>query len=519
MNTGEKPQGRVFIIGAGPGDPSLISVRGLRYLASADVVVYDRNAEPALRWAPPDAERIEVGAPAEKDVAQDAISMLLAEKARDGQRVARLKWGDAFVFDSGAKEALFLHEQGIPFEVVPGIPAAFGASAHAGVPVTYPGGGDAVVLLRGQEDRTDAPPDLDWDALVKVEGTIVCYAGGRLAVTILRELLAHGAAPDRQAAFIYDGTMPGQRTQTGTIEALAAAGSPIAHEGPGILVVGEVVNLRQYLRWFDERPLFGKKIVVTRSREQARELVDLLEDLGAEAIEAATFKTAPPEDPEAVDRAAASIDGYDWVIFESASAVERLMDALARGPRDIRAFGRVAICAIGPSTADRLGIHGLKPDVTMPELRVEVVGEALEARGPVDGQRVLIVRPDHLHDHLAKDLVRRGAAITDLVVYRSVPETSESEDMQNVYRQLLDGSIDAVTFASATAVGQFASAIGRDAFADLLQKTVVAAIGPVTAAAAAELGITAQVVPETYTVEGLVKALVEYFALSPKEPR
>jgi uroporphyrinogen III methyltransferase/synthase len=416
------------------------------------------------------------------------------------------------VFDSGAKEALFLHEQGIPFEVVPGIPAAFGASAHAGVPVTYPGGGDTLVLLRGEEDRTDAPPDLDWNALAKMEGTIVCYAGGRLAVTILRELLAHGVPSDRQAALIFDGTMPGQRTETGTIEALSQRESSAADSRPGILVIGEVVNLRQYLRWFDERPLFGKKIVVTRSREQAGELVDLLEDLGAEAIEAPTLKMAPADDPESVDRAASSIDGYDWVIFESASAVERLMDSLARGPRDVRSFGRVSICAIGPSTADRLGIHGLKPDVTMPELRVEGVGDALDAKSPVEGKRVLIVRPDHLHDHLAKDLARRGAAVSDLVAYRSVPETSESEDMQNVYRQLLDGAIDAVTFASATAVGQFAAAIGRDAFADLLQKTVVAAIGPVTAAAAAELGITAQVVPESYTVEGLVKALVEHFA-------
>ena len=212
------PFGRVYIIGAGPGDPGLVTARGVRVLADADVVVYDRAVEGVLRWARPEAERIEAGAPAERETAQDAISMLLAEKAREGHLVARLKWGDPFVFDSGAKEALFLHEQGIPFEVIPGVPAAIGAPAYAGVPVTYPGASDAVVLLRGHEGEIDSTPEVDWSALAQIDGTLVCYAGGRQVPTILQSLLDAGAEDDRPVALIYRGTLPTQQTVTGTLE-------------------------------------------------------------------------------------------------------------------------------------------------------------------------------------------------------------------------------------------------------------------------------------------------------------
>jgi uroporphyrinogen III methyltransferase/synthase len=505
------PVGRVWIIGAGPGDPGLITARGLRLLKEADVVVYDRAVDALLRWARPDAERLEVGAPAERETAQDAISMLLAEKARDGQMVARLKWGDPFVFDSGAKEALFLHEQGIPFEVVPGIPAAVGATAYAGIPMTYPGGADAVVLLRGHESESEALPDVDWDAVARIDGTIICYVGGRLASDILRGLIGRGVPPDRAAALIYRGTQASQQTVTGTIAELLEVTATAGHAGPGLLVVGDVANLRNHLRWFDERPLFGKRIVVTRSQEQAQDLCEALENLGAQAIEAPTFKLSPAEDPESVERAAASVDGYAWVIFESANAVGRFLGSLSRGPRDLRALGGVSVCAIGPSTAERLLGHGLKPDVVIPEFRAEGVGETIAATRPIAGERVLLVRPDHLRDALATDLARAGAVVTDLVAYRTTPESGDSPAAQDLYRKLLDGAIDAVTFTSPTGVGRFASLFGEEQAADLLNITVVASIGPVTAAAAAELGIKTTVMPDTYTVDGLIKALVGYF--------
>ncbi len=500
---------RVFLIGAGPGDPGLLSARGVRLLAEADVVVYDRAAEPLLRWARPETERIDVGSPAERGPAQDAISLLLAEKARDGLTVARLKWGDPFVFDSGAKEAIFLHEQGLAFEVVPGVPAGLGAAAYAGVPLTYPGSGDALVFLRGHEGASDATPTVDWRALGQLDATLVCYAGGRQAAAILQALRAHGAPADRPAVLIYNGTMPTQRTITGTIGGLADEAGDDAE--PGILIVGNVASLRDHLRWYDQRPLFGRRIVVTRSREGARELVELLENLGAQAIEAPTFRLSPPEDPEELERLAASVDAFDWVVFESANSVGRLLSAVARGPRDLRALGQVSICAIGASTTDRLLAHGIKPDVVVPEFRPDAVAEALSARRRLDRERVLVVHPDHERDVLAAELARHGAIVTDLVAYRTEGDPPDSPAAQELYRMLLDGRIDAVTFTSPSAVGRFSALIGQEQAADLLNTTTVAAIGPVTAAAAAELGINVSVVPLNYTMQGLVDALVDQF--------
>jgi len=477
------PIGRVYLIGAGPGDAGLITDRGLRLLALSDVVVYDRGVEALLRCAPADAERIEVGAPAERDTAQDAISILLAEKAREGHIVARLKWGDPFLFDSAAKEALFLHEQQVPFEV----------------------------FLRGYEDQTDAPPDVDWLALAALDATIVCHASPRLAAAVLQELHAHVPA-DRMAAMIYRGTLASQETVTGTLAEVLAHAAAATRTDPAMLLVGELTHLREHLRWFDQRPLFGRRIVVTRSREQARELVETLENLGAQAVEAPTFRLTAADDPEAVERAAASVGSYDWVVFESANAVARFVATLLRGPVDLRAFGGVSICAIGPSTAERLVAHGLKPDSIIPEFRAEGVADTLASVKPIDGRRVLLVRPDHLRDVVATELTRGGAVVTDLIAYRTQPESPESPAVQDLYRMLLDGRIDAVTFTGPTAVRRFVALIGEEQAVDLLNTTTVAAIGPVTAAAAAELGITTTVMPDAYTVDGLVRALVAHFA-------
>ena len=490
-----------------------MTVRGVQLLAGADVVIYDRAAEPALRWARPDAERIAVGAPAERAVAQDAISMLIAEKAREGHTVARLKWGDPFVFDSGAKEALFLHEQGIGFEVVPGVPSAVGAAAYAGIPLTHPDGGDAVVLIRGHEDEVDSIPNLDWRALASLDGSIVCYAGPRLVAGILRALVDEGRPVDDAAALIYRGTRPSQRTVTGTIGELLEQVSSAAPENgdAALLVIGDVIRLREHVRWFDARPLFGRRIIVTRSPDRARELGDALENLGADAIVAPTFRLTPPDDPEAIDRAVASLGRFDWVVFESAAAVARLLSALTRGPRDLRAFGHASICAVGPSTDDQLQAAGLKADVVIPELRVESVAEAMAAHAAVDGQSVLVVRPDHERNVVSDALTERGATVTDLIAYRTESDPPDSPAAQRIYRMLLDGQVEAVTFTSPTAVRRFSELIGSEQAADLLGTTVVAAIGPVTAAAAVALGITPTVIADTYTVEGLVEALVKHF--------
>jgi uroporphyrinogen III methyltransferase/synthase len=503
--------GHVSVIGAGPGDPGLISARGLHLIGLADVVVYDRLAAGLLRWARPDAEKIEAGGPAEGATAQDAISMLIADHARDGRAVARLKWGDPFVFDSGGKEALFLHEQRIPFEVVPGIPAAVGATAYAGIPLTYPGSGDAVVLLRGSEATGDGLPDVDWKALARLDGTIASTVSGRQAGAIIEALTSHGRPADTPAALIYHGTLATQRTVGGTLAELAEQLTEPSAQAHATLVIGEVTNLRAHLRWFDERPLFGRRIVITRSHDQARELAGTLGRLGAQTIEAPLFRVAPADDPEAIDRAAASVDQQRWVVFTSANGVTRFFNALLSGPRDLRALGDVSICAVGPTTVERLEARGIKPDVALAEVRIDAIVEAIAGGASLEGQRVLLVRPDYLRDGLALELARRGASVTDLVAYTTVAATPESDEAQQIYRLLLDGQVDAVTFTNPTAVWRFADLVGREQAADLLNTTAVAVLGPVTREAAEQLGIHATLMGATHTVGALVNALVAHF--------
>jgi len=506
---------RVYLVGAGPGDPSLISLRGYRCLQRADVVIYDHRVQARLlRWAPPSAERIDVGRSSAKPLEQEAVALLVAEKAREGRTVVRLKWGDPFVFDTGGKEALLLAEHGIAFEIIPGIPAAIAAPAYAGIPVTYPAAGDTLVIIRGAETPTTDPPDVDWAALARMDGSIVCYAGPLQLPSIAKALLAHGRSPDDPAVLIRNGTLATQQTTATTLGALSEAED---ERRTSLLIVGAVADLREHLQWFDRRPLFGRHIVVTRPREQARDLVELIEDAGAEAIEAPTVTTAPPDDELMLADAASRAGSFDWIVFTTSTAVDSFLRVLLAGEGDIRALKGVQLCAIGMSTADRLRAFGIRADLAPAEFGVEAITEALGAadgrirRGAERGDgapAILIVRPDQARDVLAKELRRRGADVTDVIAYRSVPAT---EIGQEVYRMLLEGKVDAVTFTSASTVRQFVELIGQEQAIDLLGTTVVAAIGPVTAEAAAQLGVNVQVVARRYDVDGLVDALIDHF--------
>jgi len=274
----------VYLIGAGPGAPDLITLRGFRCLQKADVVIFDHLVHPdLLEIAPAHAERIDVGSAAPEPRDQDAICYLLAEKAREGKTVARLKWGDPFLFDQGGEEALFLHEQGVRYEVVPGVPHAIGASAYAGVPITYPGSGDTVTFVRGHENEGREKARIDWAALAKLDGTIVSYAGPRQLPKMLTALIEHGRSPDEPAAIIFQGTLSSQRTVTGSLGELAGQTADEAVSA-GLLIVGKVVNFREHLRWFDARPLFGRRALVMRSNDQPDDLADLLRSQGAEVI-------------------------------------------------------------------------------------------------------------------------------------------------------------------------------------------------------------------------------------------
>lgn len=503
--------GTVYIVGAGPGDPSLISVRGQRYLAGADVVVHDALVHPRLlRLAPPDAERIDVGRAAPQPLEQDAINLLLAEKAREGHVVVRLKWGDPFVFDSGGKEAIFLHEHRIPFEVVPGVTAPVASPAYAGVPVTYPGAGDVVVFVRGHEDGSHVAPSVDWDALARLDGTLVCYAGARQLPGIVSVLLEHGRPAGETVAVITNGTLPQQQTIETTLGALASEQAESVTE-PAVLVVGRVVALRGYLRWFDSRPLFGRRVLVTRSREQAGELVELLEDLGAQPIEAPSIRIAPPADFGPLDAAIAEAGTFDWIVFTSANGVEIFMRRLFASPYDVRALKGPRLCAIGPATADRLARYGLKVDLMPVEFRAEAVLDALAQAGSLAGARVLLPRADIARELLADELRKAGADVTEIAAYRTLRESLSADGEHDIYKMLLEGAIDVVMFTSASTVRNFARALGEEQAADLLRQTVVACIGPVTAEAAQQLQIETTIMPRDYTVPALVAAIVEHF--------
>jgi uroporphyrinogen III methyltransferase / synthase len=503
----------VYIIGAGPGDPGLITARGLQCLALADVVIFDHLVpQRLLRHARPEAERIDVGLAAPQPLAQEAICYLIAEKARERKIVARLKWGDPFVFGRGGEEALFLHEQGVPFEIVPGVPAGIASATYAGVPVTYPGGGDTLVFVRGYEDDGRKPANVDWASLARLEGTIVCYAGAKQLPAILHNLLSHGRPADESAVLVYDGTLPTQTTIEGTLGELAAAArQPNHRHRPAILVVGNVAGFRQHLRWFDARPLFGKRVLVTRPREQAAPLVDLLESLGAEAIEAPLVRILPPEDSGPLDAAAAQAGSFDWIVFSSANAVDRFMERLLAGPGDLRDLKGVKLCAVGPMTAERLSRYGIKIDLVPSEHRAEGVVDAL-GHELLQGARVLLPRSDIGRELIAEELRRAGADVTEVVAYRAVVAEAEREGEPDVYRMLLDGAIDVVTFTSASAVKNFVTVFGADAAADLLKMTLVASIGPVTAEAAERLGIRTAIVPSQFTIAAMVDAIVDHFA-------
>ena len=503
----------VYLIGAGPGDPGLITVHGLTHLRAADVVVYDDLVpKRLLKQARQDAELINVGIASPQSTGQDAIGYLLVEKAREDKLVARLKFGDPFVFELGGAEALFLHEHGVPYEVVPGLAAGLAVPAYAGVPVTYPGGGDTITLVRGYEDESRTPPKIDWASLARLEGTVVCYAGAHQLPRLLEALISNGWPGNAQAAIIYDGTLPSQETMTGTMEELLTQMREHARRRqPAILVVGRVAGLREHLRWYDSRLLFGKRVLVTRPREQAAELVDLLTALGAESIEAPMIRMAPPDDPDPLLRAAASPEDFDWIIFTSANAVEAFMTALLDGERDIRALKGPRLCTSGTATAERLATYGIKVDLIPREFRADAVVSSLLALGPMEGVRVLLPRADIGREVIGEQLREAGAVVTEVIAYRTILEDAQREGDPDIYGMLLEGRIDVATFTSPSAIRNFAKIHGADQVADLLKNTVVATIGPVTADAARQLGIPVTIQPRTYTVPALVDAIAAYY--------
>jgi uroporphyrinogen III methyltransferase/synthase len=501
------PEGFVSLIGGGPGDPGLLTLDGAQALSEADVVIYDYLANPALlAHCRPGVQRIYVGKKAgEHTLSQAGINARLVEEARAGRRVARLKGGDPFVFGRGGEEAQALAEAGVPFAVIPGVTSAVAVPAYAGIPVTQRGAASSFAVITGREDSEKSSSLLDWSRLAMGADTLVFLMGAGNLPQIVEQLLAHGRAPETPAAVVRWGTTPAQQTVVGNLANISERVQAAGLKPPVVTVVGQVVTLREQLRWFENLPLFGHRILVTRAREQAGALSRQLRVLGAEAIELPTVQIAPPEDWGPLDRAIYELSNYHWAVFTSANGVQFFWDRLAKAGLDTRALHSTKVAAIGPATATELQARGLKPDFLPTEYVAEAVAAGLEVRG----QRILLPRADIARPALAELLRNGGAEVVEVTAYRTLRPHVQAAEFVGLLRD-----ITMATFTSSSTVANLA-AMARDAGLDLpcaLQRAIVACIGPITAQTACDLGLAVDVVADEYTISGLVQAVVQHAA-------
>ncbi len=499
--------GTVYLVGAGPGDPGLLTIRGLELLKNADAILYDRLVdERVLAYARPDAEVVYVGKwPRRESNTQDEIVAQMIQRAREGKSVVRLKGGDPFVFGRGGEEALGLREAEIPFEVVPGITSAIAVPAYAGIPVTHRNVSSSFTVISGSEDPSKEESQIDWQALATGSGTLVVLMGWESLPRVTEALKSHGLSADTPAALIQWGTRPDQKVVEGTLDTVLELGQEAGLEPPVVAVFGPVVALRDRVRWFDDRPLFGRRIMVTRSRAQTSAMAELLAIEGAEPVELPSIRILPVEDDGPLRQAARSLDAYQWIVFSSVNGVEAFWQALDAEGLDARALAGVQVSAIGPATADSLAQRGVRADSVPTEYVSESVVESL--RGHVQpGDRVLLPRAQEGRQTMVDGLRALGATVDHVVAYRTV---ASEESRDRAVALLKEGRIDAITFTSSSTVRNLVTLLDGDT--SLLEGPAIACIGPVTAATARELGVTVDIQPNESTIANLVAAIKTYF--------
>ncbi|MBM3942101.1 MAG: uroporphyrinogen-III C-methyltransferase [SAR202 cluster bacterium] len=501
---------KVFLVGAGPGDPGLITVKGLRCLQQAQVVVYDRLLDPSLlQSVSPQAEQVFVGkARGRQALTQEQINQLLVDRAKAGKTVVRLKGGDPFVFGRGGEEALALVQHGIPFEVVPGVTSAIAAAAYAGIPVTHRRVATCFTVVSGSEDPSKPESVIPWDVLARTGGTLVVLMGWNALENILRTLGQQGMAADTPVALVQWGTWPQQRTVIGALNVVASKGREAGLEPPVLAIIGPVVRLREQLQWFAaeaKRPLAGKKVLITRSRTQTSRLRALLEEQGAVPLELPSIEVAPLEDYTQMDATLARLGSFGWAIFASANAVDAVFARLELMRKDARAFGACQVGAIGPATAEALARRGIRADFIPQRSVSEAVVAELSSR-QWSGVPVLLPAADIGRDVLAQGLSRLGAQVEWQPAYRTVTPAGAGEEA----RELLSQGVDVITFASSSTVRNLLALLDGDKAA--LGGSFIACIGPTTAATARELGLPVGLVADEASVEGLVDALVKHFS-------
>ena len=512
--------GIVYLVGAGPGDPGLITVRGKELLEQADVVIYDALSDPRLLAHAPSAQHIYVGKRAASHTfTQDQINALLIEHGNAGQRVVRLKGGDPFVFGRGGEECEALRNANIPFEVVPGITAAIAAPCYAGIPVTHRDFNSSFTLITGHEQEAppknagtersgvpDSSPPLDYTTLAKLP-CLAFYMGTKSLPRITAQLIQHGMDPTTPAATIQWGTTPRQRTVTATVSTLAQQVEKEKISAPALTIIGRVVSLRETLNWFEKKPLFAQTIVVTRTRQQSSDLTRRLSDLGAAVIEAPTIEIAPPADPTQINQALARLHEYDWIIFTSANGVAATKEKLLAFNLDARVFGKAKIACIGDATAHAVREHlNLTVDLCPESFVAEALADELEKRGEITGRKFLLLRADIARPLLRERLDQSGAAqVHDVPIY----ETHRAAALPpHLLDALQENRVNWITFTSSSTATNFTALLGPN-YRDQLKSIRLASIGPITTKTLTELGLPPTVEARTYNVAGLVESILE----------
>lgn len=508
--------GTVYLIGAGPGDPGLITVAGRDALAKADVILYDRLAHPSLlNYARPDAEQIFVGkASARHFVRQEDTNALMADRALEGKMVARLKGGDPNVFGRGGEEAEYLRERGVPFVFIPGITSAIAAPAYAGIPVTHRDAASSFAVITGHErdDKSEsgtraagqAEQRRRWDRIAHAADTLIFLMGVESLDEITARLMENGRDPQTPVALVQWGTWAKQRVVTGTLADIVSVVRETGITAPAVTIIGEVVRFRDKLRWFDTGPLFGKRVLVTRAREQASGFVEKLRSLGADPIEFPTIRVSPLDETCGRDElqiALTQLSTFDWVVFTSANGVRHVFDCLLGQDKDARAFGVAKVAAIGPATAEALQERGIRADFTP----TEFVAEAIIAQfpEPVAGKRILLARAVEGRELLPETWRANGASVWVVPAYRTEVATDGSDEIMGMLEK---GEIDIITFTSSSTVKNFVQAVGST---PIPLSTRIAAIGPVTAATCRELIREPDCTADASTLDGLIEALIE----------
>lgn len=500
--------GKVFLVGAGPGDPGLITQKGIECLSRADTVVYDHLLDEVLLGnAPADAERIYVGkAAAVHAMEQVDINRLLVYKAREGRTVVRLKGGDPFVLGRGGEEAEELVREGIPFEIVPGVSSAIAVPAYAGIPVTHRAMASSFAVITGHEDPTKAINSIAWDKITTGVDTLVFLMAMKNLPDIVAKLIEFGRPADTPVAVIKDGTRPEQKTVTGTLSDIVAAVKKSKMGPPAVVVVGKVVGLRDKLRWFDNRPLSGKRILVTRSRRQASNLSRLLSEKGAQPVELPAIDIQPVADNAELDAAIRNISKYQWIIFTSVNGVSAFFERLHALSLDSRIFHNQKIGAIGPATATALETHGLTADYCPAVYTGAALVEGLKSF-PVKDQNFLLPRADIADKELSNGIIALGAKVHEINAYHTI---ADHNAIGQAIKMINEGGIDVITFTSSSTVSNLISALGSGI--RLPAGVVTACIGPKTMQTALKAGLKVDIIAKEQTIPGLVSAIEEYFS-------